>query len=225
MPIFISSCFLQELYCKYCNDSLLPFCFLQGLEMNQNSGLPYFELCVICLPVIILILLYSDTYYFHFEKYGLLLLTRNYNIGKRILEIYLKTAMEIVICICTQFVISLGFNIQYFYTHPNRIIQEFIIYFFVIFLLITIEIFISSCIKENLCQIFMNIYVYLSLVISFYVKNIIIGSIFFPGILLNMNQQIGSGRTNTIKQMLIYTVMAFATYCFMLLKSKGKDYF
>ena len=224
--IFIISCILQEMYCCYNKGLLYPFSFLQGLNIDNNCGLPYLELCAICLPTIILVLLFSDTYKFYFEEYGCLLLIRNCNLQKRILKIYYKIICEILVYVFIEFIISLIFNYKYFYDNSKVIVMQLVIYVVNVFLLITLEVFLCSCAGQGVCQIFINIYVYLSLIVSFYMENKMIRIVYFPGIFVYAGKQnnIEGLCRHFLENLTMQTIFIGAIYGLTVFRCKRKDY-
>jgi hypothetical protein len=167
-------------------DDEIPFAYIQGLLLNKSNGLPYLEMCILCLPIIMLVLMFSDSYSFHMENYGRLLIIRNCNIDKRIINIYGKLSLRLGTMIVIQIIINALFNLSFVMDNLLFITLGSIVYFITLFLIVILEFCICSWIQDNLAQIFLNIYIFVSCIICYYHKTNIVKVFWLPGKIINL---------------------------------------
>lgn len=186
--MFIICCFFQVVYFKYVVGVARPFVYIQGVYVQESNVLPYLEICVLCLPIIMLILLFSDSYSFYMENYGRLLLVRNCNLRKCILNIYKYLAIKLFIMIGIQLIINVFFNLSYFKDNLTTILKGEIAYYFILLFIVILEFCICSWVKENLVQIFLYLYVFVSCVVCYYRKSKVVQILFIPGKILELKK-------------------------------------
>lgn len=186
--LYIICCFFQVVYFKYVVGSARPFVYIQGVYLQESNVLPYLEICVLCLLIIMLVLLFSDSYSFYMENYGRLLLVRNCNLTKCIFNICRHLAMKLFIMVGIQLIINVLFNLSYFINNIATILKGEIAYYLILLFTAILEFCICSWVKENLVQIFLYVYVFSSCVVCYYLKSKVVQILFMPGKILELKK-------------------------------------
>lgn len=225
--LFIFCCVFQAIYFKYFMNRENPFAYFQGVYAADSTVFPYLEMCVLCSPVIMLILLFSDSYSFHMENYGRLLLVRNCNMEKRIGNIYDYLALKLLIMVGMQMFINIIFHPFYFIDNIEKLMKGEIAYYLILLFLIILEFCICSWMEENLVQIFLNLYLFISCIICYYLKNTVVQILFMPGKIMVLERFFENEKWSAyLKNEIMLPVMGgIVLYIITVMHCKRKDIF
>lgn len=205
-----------------------PFAFLLGLTpVEEMLGVPYFHICVLCVPIVLITLCFSDYYSFYIENYGRLLLIRNCNIIRMLFWIYAKIGYRLVLITIMQFIINVICFYDFVIGNIRLLLIGGMVYLLFINLVVILQFYLCTFMKNNYAYVMVNLYVYLSFVLhrSFDVK--IINLLFLPGQMVNLkatlqNVEVG----NWILQQVLYSLgMFIVIHIATVIRCKRKDIF
>lgn len=161
--IFIFISMLLQSYYFYQQSGQCAFIHLIGVEVKKNQGgIPYLEICFLCLPIYFMILYFREHYSFTMENYGRLLLIRGCMRWNVFLKMYKKMVLYLLGILGVQWVLNFLFFYQYFIKNRELLCKSMVLYAVTILLLITLEILLCSFLEERIVEIILNIYVFLS---------------------------------------------------------------
>lgn len=224
--LFIICCVFQVLYFDFFVETARPFVFIQGLHLWESTVLPYLDICVLCLPMFMLVLLFSDSYSFYMENYGRLLLIRNCSVNKRILRIYLDLSIWLLALLGIQFLCNILFDFSYFKNNIPLLIKGGIAYYFVNLFVIILEVCICSWMNDNLVQIFLDLYIFVSCFTCYYFKGKIVYTICMPGQILWLKKMCEAGKLSYLQNEIIIPMLVMGSlYAVTSIHCKKKDIF
>lgn len=226
--LLLVSCIVQCVFFLNNSGERNPFAFLLGLTpVEEMWGVPPFHICILCVPITLITLCFSDYYLFYIENYGRLIMIRNGNIIRMLFVIYAKIGFRLVLITIMQFVINVIFFNDFVIGNIRLLLIGTIVYLLLINLVVILQFYLCTFMKNQYAYVIVNLYLYLSFVLHWNFDKKIIKLLFFPGQMVNLQEtllivEVG----NWILQQIFYSfALFFVIHIATAIRCKRKDIF
>lgn len=180
--LFFLSCVFQVIFFYMKDIKKASFTYMLGIQMSENvEGIPYMEILAICFPIYFIILYFRDYYSFYMKNYGKLCLIRNCGRVYMIGSVYCRIFRKLFVFSVIQYGIWALLCLPYMLGHMEEVVLGMFFYYFTLIFIVSIEIFLCSCITEESAQIILNLYVIISSFGNWMIENQWINQMMFPG--------------------------------------------
>lgn len=180
--LFVLSCVFQVSYFYQQDRRNSPFAYMLGVYQEPNEqGILYIEILAVCVPLFFLVLYFKDYYTFYLENYGRLCLIRNCSRLRLIGNLFMRMIREVFWFIIIQWGIWTVWRYDYMVQHIEEIIVGTVFYFMILLFVLSIELFLCTCVKEEVMQIGLNFYILCCICINWTFENPWIQLLFSPG--------------------------------------------